>query len=143
MSLVTLTSDFGHTDYYVALLKAAIMRYEPTIAIVDISHHIQRHDIMEASFYLSSAYTHFPKGTIHIASINTFYSQKSELILLSYEGHFFIGPNNGLFSLVFPEVSNEHIFRLSDDMSSQNQYDLLGRSVHSILHDQVDQFQCL
>ncbi len=141
MSLITLISDFGTTDYYVALLKAAIFRYEPTVTIIDISHDIKRHDIMEASFYLRSTYAHFPDKTIHLAAVNSFYDQKSELILIDHNNHYFIGPNNGLFSLIFPEVSADSVYLLAENITTFNQYDAVGSAIKNLgIHEQPSDF---
>ena len=141
MSLITLISDFGTSDYYVALLKAAIFRYEPTATIVDISHDIVRHDIMEASFYLNSTYAHFPDKTIHVATVNSFYDQKSELIIIDHNNHYFIGPNNGLFSLIFPEIKDESIYLLAEHITTFNQYDAVGNAIKNIaLYENLGEF---
>lgn len=132
MNFVTLTSDFGITDYYVALLKAAIYSQNNEVTVVDITHQIQRHDIMEASFYLSSVYDHFPVGTIHVACVNTFYSGDSELIMFHHNGYSFIGPNNGLFSLVFPDLSADDVYKIDESIDVNSQYDLVGFVVQQI-----------
>lgn len=133
MNFVTLISDFGVTDYYVALLKAAIYSQNDDLTVVDITHHIQRHDIMEASFYLSSVYNHFPIGTVHVACVNTFYAGDSELIMFHHAGYSFIGPNNGLFSLVFPNLSETDVYKIDEPLDVSSQYDLVGFIVQQLL----------
>lgn len=92
-----------------ALLKASVLSRVGSVSFVDISHNIAAHDIMEASFYLRSAYNHFPVKSIHICAVNIHYSKDNSLVVLQKDGHFFIGPNNGLFSLVFDDVRDADI----------------------------------
>ena len=66
MPIVTLTSDFGWNDYYVALIKGAILCENQDINIIDISHNINNYDIVQGAFILKNSYKSFPKGTIHI-----------------------------------------------------------------------------
>lgn len=133
MSLVTLLSDYGTSDYYVALLKAALYSHNDDLTIVDVSHDIARHDIMEASFYMNSIYNKFPVGTIHVVSVNSFYSEQSELIVFEREGYYFVGPNNGLFSLVFPDLSEDQVYSAEESIDVDTQYELLGYTVRRVL----------
>ena len=116
MSLITLLSDFGDTDYYVALLKASLFSQNDQISLVDVCHTIQAHDIMQASFFLNGIYKKFPIGTIHIALVNSFYSEHSELVVFEKEGYTFIGPNNGLFSLVFPLLDASTVYSVEESI---------------------------
>ncbi|MEL6122800.1 MAG: SAM-dependent chlorinase/fluorinase [Bacteroidota bacterium] len=109
MTLVTLITDFGTSDYYVALLKGEILTRTGDCRFVDVTHDISPYDIMEGAFYLRSVYRHFPKGTIHVVGVHTFYAEQNELLVFEHEGHFFIGPNNGLFSLVHDQLDSKHM----------------------------------
>ena len=109
MPLVTLISDYGWSDFYVALLKASVLSRVGSISFVDISHNIAAHDIMEASFYIRSSFDHFPAKSIHVCAVNVHYAKDNYLVVLQKDGHFFIGPNNGLFSLVFDDVEDADI----------------------------------
>lgn len=132
MSLVTLLTDFGYKDYYTALLKAALYRYKSDLTVVDISHEILRHDIMEASFFLKSTFPKFPEGSIHVILVNSFYDDHSEFIVFEKNGHKFIGPNNGVFSLVFPDLDIDGIYRLQGIIDASNQYELIGAAVKDL-----------
>lgn len=111
MPIVTITSDFGDRDYYLAMIKGAILSLQPEVTIVDITHNIDPYDIVQAAFALRNAYSSFPEGTIHIASINNFYSKSNCFIALREKEHYFLGPDNGVFSLVF-EVIPRAIYEL-------------------------------
>lgn len=110
MQIVSLTTDYGSKDYYVAELKASILTNKNDFSIIDISHEIDRFDIVQASFYLSNAVTSFPTGSIHVVAVNCNYRLKSEYICFERDGHFFIGPNNGVFSLMFDDLDETKIY---------------------------------
>lgn len=112
MRLITLTTDLGWRDYYVAVIKGTLLSRQPDIQIVDISHDIPHYNIVEGAFVLKNAYSSFPEGTIHLVSILDDPHPNSDFLVLKHEGHFFIGPNNGFFTLAFEERP-EKIFQLS------------------------------
>lgn len=101
MPVITLISDWGTKDHYTASVKGAILKRDPSIIIVDISHQVEAFNISQASFILRNAYPDFPEGTIHIVAINTDESEKTPHLAISHNGHFFIGTDNGIFPLVF------------------------------------------
>jgi S-adenosyl-L-methionine hydrolase (adenosine-forming) len=110
MQIVSLTTDYGSKDYYVAELKASILTNKNDFSIIDISHEIDRFDIVQASFYLLNAVTSFPNKSIHIVAVNCNYRLKSEYICFERDEHFYIGPNNGIFSLMFDDLDESKIY---------------------------------
>jgi S-adenosylmethionine hydrolase len=119
--IISITSDLGDTDYFVALLKGAIYSVLPEgITLCDISNDIDPHDIQQAAFFLGASYTRFPKETIHIAKVYSYYSRKPELICFKQDGHYFVGPNNGIFSLIFPELEATDCYSIIFDSSDIN-----------------------
>lgn len=100
MAIITLTSDLGLSDYYVAAVKGAIFKQLPQAQIIDISNQIQKFNIVEGAFVLSQAYKNFPDGTIHIVSIKPEVNANTDHVVMEYDGHFFVGADNGLFSLI-------------------------------------------
>ena len=68
--IVTLTTDFGASDAYVAAMKGVILDLCANATIVDVSHQIKRHDIEEAAYVLASASTYFPAGAVHVAVVD-------------------------------------------------------------------------
>lgn len=131
MNIITLITDFGAQDYYVALLKGHLLQVAPKANIVDINHQITPHDIMEGAFFLKSVYNRFPKGTIHIVGVHTYYDKRSRLILFQHDGHYFIGPNNGLFSLALQEIDMEEIYEIADQ-DILDLYDVIANAVQGI-----------
>lgn len=101
MRITTLTTDFGLKDYYAGMLKGTLLSAHAALQIVDISHNIPNYDIVQAAFVLKNAYPAFPKGTIHLVSVNNFYNNQSAFLVIEHDGHFFIGADNGIFSLIF------------------------------------------
>ena len=112
MPIVTFTSDFGLNDYCVALIKGSMLSENPSLNIIDISHNINNYDIVQAAFILKNAFESFPKGTIHILSVNSFYNKKQKFLAIRYNEHYFIGPDNGVFSLLFDETPKD-IYKLN------------------------------
>ncbi len=101
MAIITLLSDWGHSDHYVAAVKAAILCKMPEAIIVDISHEIRAFDIKHAAFVMSNTWRNFPAGTIHILGMETVESDDHPHLAVLFEGHYFIGADTGLMSLLF------------------------------------------
>ncbi|MEZ4948221.1 MAG: SAM-dependent chlorinase/fluorinase [Saprospiraceae bacterium] len=109
MTIVTLTTDFGTRDAYVGALKGAMLSRHRDLQFVDITHEIPAFDIVSASFTLNNCWDEFPEGTIHIISVNPFVEIPPRFVLASYGGHYFIAPDNGIFSLLFPRPLKEAV----------------------------------
>jgi len=101
MPIVTLTTDWGASDFYAGALKGAILSRSPQVTLVDISHSIAHFDEAEAAFTLRHAYAHFPKGSIHIVGVSCELSSDSPLLLMEADGHYFICAANSCLSLMF------------------------------------------
>jgi S-adenosylmethionine hydrolase len=101
--IVTITSDFGHRDYHLALIKGSILRACPLARIVDISSEVSNYDIVEGAFLFQHAWRAFPLGSIHLLSVNDFGHPDRPMLVFTHEGHHFVGPDNGIFSLIFPQ----------------------------------------
>ena len=97
--IVTLTSDFGLKDPYVAEMKAAIVSLCPAAKIIDITHMVNKFDIREGAFMLASATPYFPKGTINIAVVDPAVGSIRRPIIIQTTQGFFVGPDNGLLIL--------------------------------------------
>jgi len=104
MPIITLTSDWGLKDHYSGAVKGAILSRAPNAAIVDITHQIPSFNSEQAAFVIKNAYPNFPKGTVHILAINTEESEKWPHTAVEYKGQYFIGTDNGIFSLILDDV---------------------------------------
>lgn len=111
--IITLTTDFGTLDHRVAAIKGSIFSMQNDAQIVDISHQISPHHLMQTAYVLGNAYHHFPKGTIHIIGVDSFYHKERKFLICKAEGHFFILADNGLFSLIFQNIKAEKIYEIT------------------------------
>lgn len=98
--LITLTSDFGLHDAYVAIMKGVILNITPEVRLLDITHGVSPQDVMEAAFVLKNAIPYFPDDTIHLAVVDPGVGTNRKAIALRKGRQWFVGPDNGLFSLV-------------------------------------------
>jgi len=100
MAIVTLLTDSGESDHYVAAIKAKIISVNPGIRVEDISHKIKPGDIAHAAFVLRGVFRDFPKGTVHLVGVDSTGNRGDAYIALQMEDHFFVGCDNGLFGLI-------------------------------------------
>lgn len=103
MGIITLTTDLGYKDFYQAALKGSILKTLPKVTIIDISHEIEAFNISKAAFLLKNSFHYFPEGTVHLIGIDTVYSASNKYLALKYQDHYFVGADNGIFSLIFEE----------------------------------------
>jgi hypothetical protein len=118
MAIITLTSDLGGKDSYLASVKGSIYSQLESAKIVDITHDITPFDIQQAAYVLRNCFKDFPHGTIHIISIDDELAIKNEHLAVKANGHYFIGADNGLFSLLLNEMKAEKIIRLTISQST-------------------------
>ncbi len=114
MRIVTLITDFGTKGYRSAALKGALLSACEAIQLVDITHEIEPFDIDEAAFILRSCYTKFPTGTVHVVNVYNYYEQENKMVFFKFEDNYFVGPDNGVFSLVFEDL-DVPIYTLGDN----------------------------
>ena len=118
MAIVTLTSDLGTQDFYLASIKGSLLSVSNSVNIVDITHQIPDYDIFKAADILKHSFEFFPKNTIHCILVNTQSHQKTPILIAQYKGQFFIGPDNGLFSLLFTDAP-EKLVRITPNSGLQ------------------------
>src|SRR4030042_3114858 len=97
--IITLLTDFGLKDPYVASMKGEILSINPRRTLVDVTHQVSPHDIREGAFILAQTYSTFPKGTIHLAVVDPGVGSPRNPVLFVTKNYFLIGPDNGLFSI--------------------------------------------
>jgi S-adenosyl-L-methionine hydrolase (adenosine-forming) len=116
--IVTLTTDWGTKDHYVASVKGKLLSLvDSDILIVDITHQITPLQIYEAAFVLKNCIDFYPPGTIHIIGVGSEASPKTPHVLVEYGKHFFIGADNGIFTLLFDKADSAfeiEVFQDSD-----------------------------
>jgi S-adenosylmethionine hydrolase len=121
MAIVTLLTDSGESDHYVAAMKARILSINPGIRLVDITHQIQPCDIAHAAFVLRSVFREFPKGTAHVVGIHATGQRDDAYMALQLEDHYFIGTDNGLFGLI-SEKPHQNLVELNTINSIQSTF---------------------
>jgi S-adenosylmethionine hydrolase len=107
MAIITLTTDLGSKDFYQAALKGSILSIMPTANIVDVTHEVPSFNISYAAFVLKNVYPYFPKGTVHLIGIDSVFNEGSKYVALKHQDHYFVGADNGIFSLLFDQEPDE------------------------------------
>jgi hypothetical protein len=114
MAMITLTTDFGTDDEYAGLLKAAILSIDASASIVDLSHGIDAHDVVQAAFMIESAFPYFPEGTIHVVIVDPGVGTDRAIVGVEASGHFFIAPDNGILGTVLESLEPGTAVRLEN-----------------------------
>jgi S-adenosylmethionine hydrolase len=104
MPIVTFITDFGIQDPYVAMVKGVILKINPAISCIDITNQLRLGDIGSASFILNETYCHFPEGSVHLVVVDPTVGSSRRAIFSAKNGHFFVGPDNGVLSPVLSGV---------------------------------------
>lgn len=107
MAIITLLTDLGLEDHYVAKIKARILKSAPQSQTIDISHCIDKCNLVSGAYVLSSVCEEFENGTIHVFGIDALSNYHNRYLVFVYKNHFFVGPDNGFFSLMFDEEPDE------------------------------------
>jgi S-adenosyl-L-methionine hydrolase (adenosine-forming) len=115
MRVVTLLSDFGLRDGYVAQMKGTILNLCPDAVITDISHDVERHNIPMGSFILETTAHYFPKGTIHVAVVDPGVGSARKAIVIESNTAIFVGPDNGLMARASERLGLESIFEIREN----------------------------
>lgn len=117
--IITFTSDFGAREYYVGAVKGVILSHCPEAIVVDISHEVASHDLLEAAFTIASAFSTFPPGTIHLVVVDPEVGSNRRGIVAISEKHTFVAPDNGVLSMALDlqpagrvySIEADHYFR--------------------------------
>jgi S-adenosylmethionine hydrolase len=109
MPAVTLLTDFGLSDAYVAELRGVLLSCAPGVVPVDITHAIAPGDVRAAAYVLGRAWHRFPPGTVHLAVVDPGVGTARAALALRTQGHFFVGPDNGLFTPVLRDAAVEAV----------------------------------
>jgi S-adenosylmethionine hydrolase len=114
MGIITLLTDFGTQDEYVGLMKGVILSVDPAATVVDVTHQIDRHDIIQAAFVIQSSYGYFPRGSVHVTVVDPGVGTERGILAVDARGHFFVAPDNGVLSLVMSEAPCDAIIRVDN-----------------------------
>jgi S-adenosyl-L-methionine hydrolase (adenosine-forming) len=105
--LITLLTDFGTADSYVAEVKAALLRAAPHATLVDVTHAVPPGDLRAAAYLLGRTWHRFPEGTVHLAVVDPGVGTPRAALAFGTAGHWFVGPDNGLFTPVLRDAAVE------------------------------------
>lgn len=149
MPIITLTSDYGVLDHYLASVKGALLSESPDFTLVDIAHTIEPGNFFEASFILRNCYASFPKGTVHLVAFQEI-SENGKLLAAEMDGHYFLLADNGLLPMINPDLkvkktieidlrSEKSMFpardiltRAANHLARGGSIDLLGRQAREV-----------
>jgi len=134
MSVITLISDLGLRDYYVAQVKAQLINLAPQSVLVDISHDVPTFAMDEAAFMLKSVWHQFPMGTVHLIGVNAEFATDQPLVVVQYMSHYFVGADNGIFSLIFDEIELEDIWEITLPLGEDFLFPMKGVLATSAAH---------
>jgi S-adenosylmethionine hydrolase len=112
--MITLTSDFGLKDPYVAEMKGVILTINPNATITDISHNVEKFNIRMGAFMLASATPYFPKGTVHLTVVDPGVGTERRSIVVQTKQGFFVGPDNGVLMLAAQNQGIKHVYELTN-----------------------------
>ena len=118
MAIITLTTDLGIRDNYVASLKASILTQNKDVNIIDISHSVECFNINQATHVLKTCFKNFPKNTVHIITVDDELNSKNEHLLAFYNQQYFLCADNGFFNLFFDVFRPDKLFQITVDQKS-------------------------
>jgi S-adenosylmethionine hydrolase len=110
--VVTLTTDFGLRDPFVATMKGQIYTRMPAASIIDVTHEVSVYWPAEAGFWLAHAYKYFPLGCVHIAVVDPGVGTSRRIVVVEADGHVFLAPDNGLLSALVRRATTTSMWQL-------------------------------
>ncbi len=112
--MITLTTDFGLKDPYVAEMKGIILTINSNAALIDVTHSVDKFSVRMGAFVLMSAASYFPRGTTHVAIVDPGVGTERRAIVVQTERDFFVGPDNGVLILAAQAQGIEHVFEITN-----------------------------
>lgn len=129
MKTITFLTDFGLRDPYVGIMKGVILSIFPDVRIVDITHEVDPQDVREGAYLVEEYYQYFEKGTIHMAVVDPTVGSNRRPIVFNKGGYFFIGPDNGLFTLMYDDTIRIYTIENSRYMGKKISPTFHGRDI--------------
>jgi S-adenosyl-L-methionine hydrolase (adenosine-forming) len=110
--VITMTTDFGHKGPFAAVMRGVILTRNPSAQVVDLAHDIPPQWPPEAGFWISRAYSYFPKGSIHLAIVDPGVGTEREILVVEHDGHVFMAPDNGLLAPLLDRADAAKVWQL-------------------------------
>ena len=125
--VVTLLTDFGLVDPFVAMMKGVMLGINPALQVVDLCHSVQRQNVRQAAFMLMTSCGYFPRGTIHVAVVDPGVGTGRRILACRTERFYFLAPDNGLLG---PVLEREHPCQCVDVSNTEYFLDHVSRTFH-------------
>ena len=132
--IITITSDFGYKDPYLAAVKGVLYSELTEPIIVDISHDIAPFDIAQAAYIIHNSYQHYPENSIHLICIDTEIRPDNPPLIVRMNNHFFVCPDNGVLSLVSPHGKADQITQIDHQTLGNNSFSSLTVFARAAAH---------
>ncbi|MDY3317422.1 SAM-dependent chlorinase/fluorinase [Riemerella anatipestifer] len=113
MPVITLTSDYGLVDHRVGAIKGSILSLKSDARLIDLSHDVEPYNLLQAAYIVRNAYAYFPKGTVHLIAVDSFYHKDRKAVVYKVDGHYFVAADNGILSLIFFNINPEEIYEIT------------------------------
>ena len=126
---ITLLTDFGTADGYVAAMKGAIVEVAPSVLIEDASHAIEPGDIIGAAFALRRYWRRYPEGTVHLAVVDPGVGSDRRAIVVEADGRYCVGPDNGVFTYVLQDAQQARVFNITARTTRASSRTFHGRDI--------------
>jgi len=105
-SIITLTTDYGTNDHLVGTMKGVILKINPDVTIVDITHNVTAYDLLDGALAIGAAYSYFPPKTVHVVVVDPGVGTERRPLLVSAQNQYFIAPDNGVLSVIYEREDN-------------------------------------
>ncbi|MGC8823236.1 MAG: SAM hydrolase/SAM-dependent halogenase family protein [Bacteroidales bacterium] len=128
MPYITLISDWQQGDYYLAAVKGKLYSLVPDLTLIDISHNIPTFNSRMTAFVLRHSYRAYPPGSVHMICVNTLESDNYPYVAIFHKEHFFVGVDNGIFSLIFEDKIEKAVYLDYSAMTTFPEYDILAEA---------------
>ena len=132
--VITLTSDFGQKDPYLASIKGELYSLLEHPLIIDISHEIEPFHIAQAAFIVQNSYAHFPEGSVHILFIDDTVSPENKPIVAKLNKHYFVCADNGILSLISPKFKPDEVYEIDIQKAPTDSFSTRAIFAHAAAH---------
>jgi len=131
MPVITLTTDFGAQDSFVGVMKGVMLRINQEAVFVDLTHQIAPQNVRQAAYVIATSFSYFPEGSIHLCVVDPGVGSKRRPIVVEAGGHYFVGPDNGLFTKIIRNVPPARIHEITnrDFLEQETSHTFHGRDI--------------